>query len=110
MSYLQKMCLLITLVKSSLTTNNVRFGAGVSVESHHRDLQAMKEGKDVNIPTQLHICEGAYISTYAIILDSCNYIGKYARIGAGTVVVKDIPDYSVAVGVPAKVVKELSHD
>lgn len=90
--------------------DNVKIAAGVSMESHHRDLEAYQKGKDVNIPTQLHICEGAYIGTHAIILDSCNYIGKHARIGAGAVVVKDIPDYSVAVGVPAKVVKELPHE
>ena len=34
-------------------------------------------------------------------------IGKYAVIGAGAVVTKDIPDYAVAVGVPAKVIKYL---
>lgn len=32
-------------------------------------------------------------------------IGKYAVIGAGAVVSKDVPDYGVAVGVPAKVIK-----
>lgn len=90
--------------------DNVKFGAGVAIESHHRDLDAYKQGKDVNIPTPLHICENAYIGTHAIILDSCNYIGKHARIGAGAVVVKDIPDYSVAVGVPAKVVKMIPHE
>lgn len=90
--------------------DNVKIAAGVSIESHHRDLEAYQKGKDVNIPNQLHICEGAYIGTHAIILDSCNYIGKHTRIGAGAVVVKDIPDYSVAVGVPAKVVKTLDKE
>ncbi len=32
-------------------------------------------------------------------------IGDYAKIGAGAVVLKDIPPYSTAVGVPARVVK-----
>ena len=32
-------------------------------------------------------------------------IGKHAVIGAGSVVVKDIPPYSIAVGNPAKVIK-----
>jgi len=32
-------------------------------------------------------------------------IGKGSVIGAGAVVTKDIPPYSVALGVPAKVVK-----
>lgn len=90
--------------------DGVKMANGVIVESHHRDLEAYKEGKDVNIPTRIEIGENAYIGTRAIILDSCNYIGKFARIGAGAVVTKDIPDYAVAVGVPAKVIKILPHD
>lgn len=90
--------------------DNVKIAAGVSIESHHRNLEAYLVGKDINVPTKLHICESSYIGTHAIILDSCNYIGKYARIGAGAVVVKDIPDYAVAVGVPAKIVKVLPHE
>ncbi|MBQ2679630.1 MAG: sugar O-acetyltransferase [Firmicutes bacterium] len=34
-------------------------------------------------------------------------IGKYAVIAAGSVVTKDVPDYAVAGGVPAKVIKIL---
>lgn len=89
--------------------DDVKIAAGVSIESHHRDLEAYRKGLDINIPSKLTIAKGAYIGTHAIILDSCHYIGKYARIGAGAVVTKDIPDYSVAVGVPAKVVKEIEH-
>lgn len=85
--------------------DGVKLAEGVVMESHHRDVDAYIKGKDINIPTKLHICENAYIGTRAIILDSCNYIGKNARIGAGAVVTKDIPDNAVAVGVPAKVIK-----
>lgn len=87
--------------------DGVKVTAGVIIESHHRDLEAYKNGKDINIPTKLLIRENAYIGSRAIILDSCNYIGKNARIGAGAVVTKDIPDNAVAVGVPAKVIKIL---
>lgn len=34
-------------------------------------------------------------------------IGEYAVVGAGAIVTKDIPDYGVAVGSPAKVIKYL---
>lgn len=37
-------------------------------------------------------------------------IGNHVIIGAGSVVVKDIPSYSVVAGNPARVIKSLAHD
>ena len=37
-------------------------------------------------------------------------VGKHAVIGAGSVVVKDIPPYSIAVGNPAKVIKNYNFE
>ena len=34
-------------------------------------------------------------------------VGKYAIVGAASVVTHDVPDYGVAVGNPAKVIKML---
>ena len=34
-------------------------------------------------------------------------IGEYAIVGAGAIVTRDVGDYEVAVGVPAKTVKKL---
>ena len=50
------------------------------------------------------IGDGAHIGIGAILMPGVT-IGKGAVIGAGAVVVKSIPDYSVAVGSPAKVTK-----
>lgn len=49
------------------------------------------------------IGEGATIGAGAIVLAGVS-IGKWAMIGAGAVVTKNIPDYHLAVGVPAKIV------
>ena len=38
------------------------------------------------------------------------HIGKHAVIGAGSVVTKDIPEYSVAVGNPARVIKKYNFE
>lgn len=45
--------------------------------------------------------EGATIGANATILPGIT-IGKYALIGAGTVVTKNVPDYALVVGTPAK--------
>lgn len=50
------------------------------------------------------IDDGAFIGTNATILPRIR-IGKWATIGAGSVVTRDVPDYAVAVGNPARVVR-----
>lgn len=52
------------------------------------------------------IKKGAWIGAGATILPGV-CVGKYAIVGAGSVVTKDVPDYAVAVGNPAKVIKIL---
>ena len=47
---------------------------------------------------------GASIGANVTIVCGCT-IGKFAMIGAGSVVTKDVPDYAVVAGVPAKVIK-----
>lgn len=47
--------------------------------------------------------EGASIGANATIV--CGHtIGKYAMVAAGAVVTKDVPDYALVAGVPARVV------
>ena len=37
-------------------------------------------------------------------------IGKWCVIGAGAVITKDVPDYSLVVGIPGKIIKKLKND
>lgn len=49
--------------------------------------------------------EGAFLATGGVAIIGRN-IGKWSIVGAGGVVIEDIPDNVTAVGVPAKVIKE----
>lgn len=58
------------------------------------------------------ICIGPTIEDYAVISSHCLLlsgvkVGKHCLIGAYSMVSKDIGDYSVAIGTPAKVVKDI---
>lgn len=50
--------------------------------------------------------EDVWIGTRSVIFPGVT-IGKCSVIGSGSVVTKDIPPYSIAVGYPAKVVKKI---
>lgn len=50
------------------------------------------------------IGEGCYIGCRACVLGDIR-IGKNVKIGAGAVVINDVPDNCTVVGVPAKIVK-----
>ena len=67
---------------------------------------------DINVPIFLqgatkigiNIGEDCWIGADTKILDGVN-IGKKVIIAAGSVVNKDVPDYSIIAGVPAKIIK-----
>jgi acetyltransferase-like isoleucine patch superfamily enzyme len=82
--------------------------AGVQILCHQRDLSNYKRGVAVmDIPLvykKVVINDGAHIGIGAIIMPGVT-IGEGAVIGAGAVVTKDVPPYSIAVGMPAKVIR-----
>jgi bifunctional UDP-N-acetylglucosamine pyrophosphorylase/glucosamine-1-phosphate N-acetyltransferase len=56
-------------------------------------------------PTE--IGEGVFIGSDTMLVAPVK-VGKGARTGAGAVVTRDIPPYSLAVGVPARVIRKLN--
>ena len=58
----------------------------------------------VHVSGNSRLLEGSHVFTGAVIIPGVT-IGKWSIIGAGAVVLENIPDYAVAVGVPAKVIK-----
>lgn len=55
-------------------------------------------------PESVHIENDAWIGAGAIILNDVT-IGQYSIIGAGSVVTKNVPPYTVVVGNPARIIK-----
>lgn len=90
--------------------NNVWVTSGCQLLCHQRDLS--EYSRDIPVMdlelkyAPIVIKDGAHIGIGSIIMPGVT-IGKGAVIGAGAVVTKDVPDYCLAVGVPAKVIKEL---
>ena len=55
---------------------------------------------------RVHVGEGTHIGAGAVVLPNLK-IGKWCKIGAGAVVICDIPDFSTAVGNPARILVKI---
>jgi len=86
----------------------VAITTGVMILTHQRDLNNYIPGMYAMhcpfIEGKVVIKDGAHIGLGTIIMPGVT-IGKGAVIGAGAVVTKDVPDYSLAIGVPARVIR-----
>jgi len=82
--------------------DNVHLGPEVSVFAAGHDYRFV-DFPDIAKPVVIQ--NNVWIGGKSIILPGVN-IGEGSVIGAGSVVVSDIPSYSIAVGNPAKVIKK----
>lgn len=104
--------------KNAKIGNNVKIGNGVSVWNGVKiedkafiapnvcftnDLYPRAEIWNKNRVKKTLIKEGASIGANSTILCDLE-IGKYALVGAGSVVTKSVPDYGIVIGNPAKLV------
>lgn len=62
-----------------------------------------------NTNKEIKIGDDCWIGLNAIILSGVS-IGKHCVIGAGSVVTKDVPDFCVAAGNPAKIIKKYNFE
>ena len=53
----------------------------------------------------MKIGDGSWLGYGSVVLPGVT-IGRHVVVGANSVVTHDLPDYSVAVGVPARVIKQ----
>ena len=86
---------------------NVGIGPGVKIlTSTHADPGRARPimAGDITFASVV-IEDDADLGIGAIVLPGVR-IGRGAQIGAGAVVTKDVPPYSIAVGVPARVIRE----
>ena len=86
--------------------SNTIFGPGVSIHAENHNFQEIDKPIKLQGATRkgIKIGEDCWIGSKAVILDGVT-IGNHSIIAAGAVVTKDIPDYAIVGGVPAKVIK-----
>jgi sugar O-acyltransferase (sialic acid O-acetyltransferase NeuD family) len=102
----------INVMHNVLISNNVNIGNGALINAStniHHDVRIgefAEIGPRAVILGNSSVGKFSFIGSNATILPSVK-IGNNVVIGAGSVVTKDIPDNSLAVGIPAKIIKPL---
>lgn len=97
--------------------NQCRIGQKVLLSPNVYITDCDHEYRNVDIPVieqgvahkdnTVSIDDGSYIGINAVIVGNV-HVGKHCVVGANSVLTSDMPDYSVAVGSPAKIIKRYS--
>jgi serine acetyltransferase len=96
--------------------NRIHIGSNVSITGNCTIIDTTHPYEDVNNPIKIgarildddayvEIGDGCFIGFGSMILPNVK-LGKYVIVGAHSVVTDDVPDYSVVVGVPAKIIRK----
>ncbi len=88
----------------SVVGRNVILNTGCTVDHHNRIGNHVHVAPGVHLGGEVEIGEGTLVGIGSTIMPRCR-IGNWVTIGAGSVVVKDLPDNVIAYGVPAQVVR-----
>ncbi|KAG1053811.1 hypothetical protein G6F43_004131 [Rhizopus delemar] len=98
-------CCFLDIAKITIG-NNTFFGPNVHLYTVNHPLDPTERRKGVEFGKEIKIGDDCWIGGCVVICPGVT-IGNGVTIGAGSIVTKDIPDYSLAVGSPAKVIKTI---
>ena len=101
----------MSAAKQIIIDEEVLLARNVYISDHmhkHTDthMAILRQGVDKIQPVRIK--RGAWIGQNVVVCPGVT-IGIGAVVGANSVVTRDIPDFAIAVGAPAKVVKTYSH-
>lgn len=95
----------VTIMPSVHIDKYVMISVGANIVHH----SVLKEGvfisNGVNLGASLLADKLAYVGMGATVMTGVQFLGKECLIGAGAVVIKNVPDKAIMAGVPAKVIR-----
>lgn len=83
----------------------VMISMGVNIAHHTKIGMGSFLSQGVNVGASINIGEKSFLGIASTIMTGIKRIGHNTLIGAGAVVIKDVPDDAVVAGVPARVIR-----
>lgn len=93
------------IMPETVIGDKVMISMGVNIAHHNKIAQGCFFSQGSNIGASIEIKEQAYFGIGSTVMTGVSYVGEDALIGAGAVVIRDVPDHAVLVGNPARVIK-----
>lgn len=94
-----------TIMPYTQIDNYVMISMGVHLAHHSYLAKGTFLSTGVNFGASISTGECAYVGISATIMTGLHTLGKDCLVGAGAVVVKDVPDKAVVAGVPARILR-----
>ena len=69
------------------------------------DIPVLQQGRTAR---GIDVDDNAWLGTHVVITDG-SHVGRDAIVGAGAVVVGEVPEFAIATGIPAKVIRDRRH-
>lgn len=85
--------------------NYVMISMGVNIAHHTVIGEGSFLSQGVNVGASINIGEKSFLGIASTIMTGIKQIGKSSIIGAGAVVIKDVPENAIVAGVPATIIK-----
>lgn len=102
----------VNIMSGTIITNDIKIGDGVLINLNCTIGHDSVIGDFCELNPGVHVSGHVTVGKFTALGTGCVIIpkvkvGENCIIGAGSVVNRDIPDYTLAVGVPAKVIKTI---
>ena len=101
----------VVITAGNIITSQIRIGDHVFLNlgctvGHDAILERYVNcAPNCNISGNVKLCEGAHLGTGVQVLPGVR-VGEWTTVGAGAVVIHDLPANVVAAGVPARIIRE----
>ena len=99
-----------------VSVRNVKIGSSVLIADKvyisdnlhdYQDINVAIKSQTVVFKKSVSIGDNSWLGENVCVIGAS--VGKHSVVGANSVVTSDIPNYSIAVGTPAKVIKQYNH-
>ncbi len=97
----------VAATKRVVIGENVMLAQGCYIADNnhgYEDVSRSCKEQPAEVCGEVHIGDGSWLGAYTVVVGNIT-IGKHCVIGANSVVTRNLPDYSVAAGAPARILK-----